>query len=41
MHWSREEIMEMNHLERLRWCGEISKINRRLNDKPETAPLLP
>ncbi len=41
MHWSREEIMNLSHLERIRWCGEISKINRKLNDEPERAPLLP
>ena len=35
MHWSREEIMSISHLERIRWCNEISGINRRLNDEPE------
>ena len=35
MHWSREEIMTLSHLERIRWCNEISGINRRLNDEPE------
>ncbi len=33
--------MGLSHLERIRWCGEISKINRKLNDEPERAPLLP
>ena len=32
MHWSREEVLGMNHLERLRWCREVSQINSRLND---------
>ncbi len=41
MHWSREEIMSLSHQERIRWCGEISKINRKLNDEPEQAPLMP
>lgn len=27
--------MEMSHLERIRWCKEISGINSRLNDEPE------
>ncbi|MDO4804335.1 MAG: hypothetical protein Q4A32_05905 [Lachnospiraceae bacterium] len=41
MHWGREEIMSLSHLERIRWCGEISKINRKLNDEPEPSLLLP
>lgn len=35
LHWSSDEIMRMGHLERIRWCDEISAINRRLNDEPE------
>ncbi|MEG0780357.1 MAG: DUF6760 family protein [Oscillospiraceae bacterium] len=37
MHWSREEVLRLNHLERLRWCKEVSHINEKLNDedKPE------
>jgi hypothetical protein len=35
MHWSHDEIMSMSHLERIKWCKEISKINSRLNDEPE------
>lgn len=35
MHWSHDDIMAMNHRERLRWCDEISKINSRLNEEPE------
>lgn len=37
-HWHHDEIMSMEHRERRRWCEEISKINRNLNDdgsKPE------
>lgn len=37
MHWGHEEILKMNHLERLRWCKEVSKINSRLNQEPENA----
>jgi hypothetical protein len=29
--WSHEEIMNMEHRERRRWCEEISKINDKLN----------
>jgi hypothetical protein len=31
-HWSRVEVMEMDHLERHRWVAEIAHINERLND---------
>ena len=30
-HWSHEEIMNLEHRDRQRWCEEISKINRRLS----------
>ncbi len=32
MHWNCEYIMQLPHLERLRWCSEVSKINSKLND---------
>lgn len=34
-HWTYQDIMELEHRERRRWCEEISKINRKLNDEPE------
>ncbi|MEM4989812.1 MULTISPECIES: DUF6760 family protein [Collimonas] len=30
-HWSYGEILAMEHAERRRWCGEISKINQTMN----------
>ncbi|OUN07311.1 hypothetical protein B5G43_05080 [Flavonifractor sp. An92] len=33
LHWSREEVLSMNHLERLRWCREVSRINSQLNNE--------
>lgn len=33
--------MSLSHQERIRWCNEISKINRKLNDEPEQVSLLP
>jgi hypothetical protein len=30
-HWSREELMGLEHAERRRWCREISAVNRRLD----------
>lgn len=37
MHWGHDEIFGMSHLERLRWCREVSKINSKLNQEPENA----
>ena len=34
-HWSYKELMNMDHRERRRWCEEISKIHRKINDQPE------
>lgn len=34
-HWSHEEIMNLEHHERRRWCERISKINRELNNEPQ------
>ncbi|MCI3920984.1 hypothetical protein MO973_12140 [Paenibacillus sp. TRM 82003] len=31
-HWNHDEIMAMEHKERRRWCEEISRINRKMND---------
>jgi len=33
-HWSRAELMSLEHAERRRWCREISAINRQLNGTP-------
>jgi len=35
-HWNREDILQMPHWERIRWCEEISKINKKVSeDKDE------
>ncbi|MBM3235941.1 hypothetical protein FJZ31_06535 [Candidatus Poribacteria bacterium] len=34
-HWNYEDILNMEHRERQRWCEEISKINRKMNEEPE------
>lgn len=36
-HWSHDEVMAMDHRERTKWCEEISKINRKMNQEPEHA----
>jgi hypothetical protein len=35
MHWSHEEVMNLEHAERIRWCEQISKINKNLNSDSE------
>lgn len=30
-HWSHEQVMNIEHKERIRWCKEISNINEKLN----------
>ncbi|WP_338015830.1 DUF6760 family protein [Paenibacillus mesophilus] len=37
-HWPHEQIMSMEHRERRRWCEEISKINRNLNEDGQEKP---
>ncbi len=32
-HWEFEELMDMPHRERAKWCEEISKINGRLSER--------
>ncbi|MBO9606500.1 MAG: hypothetical protein J7639_11135 [Paenibacillaceae bacterium] len=38
LHWPHDEIMSMEHRERRRWCDEISRINRNLNDDGGSKP---
>jgi hypothetical protein len=33
-HWGRQELMQLEHAERRRWCREISRINERLDGAP-------
>lgn len=35
LHWSREELMELDHKERRRWCSEVSHINKKLSGQKE------
>ncbi|MBN2899193.1 MAG: hypothetical protein JXO44_10515 [Clostridia bacterium] len=34
-HWPHDQIMNMEHRERRRWCEEISEINRKANGDAE------
>ena len=31
LHWPRGEVMNLDHLERRRWCREVSEVNKKLN----------
>lgn len=31
LHWPQEQMMNLEHAERLRWVKEVSGINQRLN----------
>ncbi len=37
LHWSHDEIMNLSHMDRRKWCKEISKINSELNQEPDNA----
>lgn len=34
-HWPHEQIMNLEHRDRKKWCDEISKINRKMNGEKE------
>lgn len=34
-HWSYDNLMNLEHKERQRWCQQISDINRKVSDEPE------
>ena len=31
LHWSSNELMDLDHFERRRWCREVSSINKKLS----------
>ena len=35
MHWSHQELMNLDHKERRRWCKEVSNINKKISGAPE------
>lgn len=34
-HWSKEEVMGMEHRNRRKWCSEISLIHQKINPSKE------
>ena len=37
LHWSRDEVMNLNHLERRRWCREVSAVNKKLSNNEDNS----
>ena len=35
LHWSRDEVMNLNHLERRRWWREVSAVNKKLSNNED------
>jgi len=35
-HWGPGELMQLEHVERRRWCREISRINEQLDGVPKS-----
>ena len=35
LHWGYEELMAMEHRERLRFCREVSRINDQMNQETQ------
>ena len=31
LHWSRNDVMQLSHQERRRWCSEVSAVNQKLS----------
>ncbi|OEU79112.1 MAG: hypothetical protein BA873_06745 [Desulfobulbaceae bacterium C00003063] len=38
-HWSYDEIMNLEHRDRQRWCEEISSINQQLSGEKQRSIL--
>ena len=32
-HWDHDQVMQMPHAQRKKWCEEISTINRKLSEE--------
>ena len=32
LHWGHDTVIDMEHADRRRWCEEVAKINRKLNE---------
>jgi len=32
LHWPYDQVMQLDHRERLRWVAEVARINQRLNE---------
>ena len=37
LHWSNEDLMNLDHGERRRWCREVSAINKKLSGNEQAS----
>ena len=35
LHWSHDQLMDLDHRERRRWCSSVSSINKKLSGQKE------
>ena len=39
LHWSRDDVMKLSHVERRRWCSEVSAVNQKLSGPEKSQPI--
>ena len=39
LHWSRDDVMKLSHVERRRWCSEVSAVNKKLSGPEKSQPI--
>ena len=39
LHWSRDDVMKLSHVERRRWCSEVSAVNQKLSGSDKGKPI--
>jgi len=32
-HWPYDDILNMEHRDRLKWCAQVSRINKKINEE--------
>ncbi len=35
LHWAHDDLMDLDHRERRRWCSSVSQINKKLSGQKE------
>ncbi len=41
LHWSYDQLMSLEHPERLQWVNEVAKMNQRLNEAMREGDIKP